>query len=494
MRRICLYWFLAVLLVPVSCMQDPYSPENDVAEPVVGYDQESLTRVAVTLTGDFEASAEIKEYGFEMAGNASGDGTAEVFANPPKDERGHFTCRVALTPGQVYNVRTYFTNGVARKYSKTMTLKAPATSVATLSDVSFANGRLTARVLDDGGTPVREVGFCWSESPDPGSIKRNRVPAVLEADNTFSLNLSLLEWGKVYHILAYAENAFQSSGDAFGYSLHSFELAVTDEMPVEIYDPAFARVLVAQFDTNRDGAVSYRELKAIETLSVNTDEIADIREISLMPALTALTCKGSASGTGRLTGLDLSGNPLLRQLNVSGNALTTLDVSPCPELETLNAASCPWLQIIYLSTDQWLRADQNYRKDAQTSFMLHPKAIVPIPDAHFRKYLVDIYDIDEDDQISGAESAAITRIDVCTDEIETLAGIEFLDHLSWLNCSGSSNGLLALGRLVELDVSHNPLTFLDCTANPCLSVIWLKTGQEIESINYDSSVSSIYYK
>ena len=53
MRRICLYWFLAVLLVPVSCMQDPYSPENDVAEPVVGYDLESLTRVAVTLTGDF---------------------------------------------------------------------------------------------------------------------------------------------------------------------------------------------------------------------------------------------------------------------------------------------------------------------------------------------------------------------------------------------------------------------------------------------------------
>ena len=320
------------------------------------------------------------------------------------------------------------------------------------------------------------------------------MPAVLGSDNTFSLNLSFLEWGKVYHILAYAENAAQSSVEAYGYSLNPFELAVTDEMPVEIYDPAFARVLVAQFDTNRDGAVSYRELKAIETLSVNTDEIADIREISLMPALTALTCKGSASGTGRLTGLDLSGNPLLRQLNVSGNALTTLDVSPCPELETLNAASCPWLQIIYLSTDQWLRADQNYRKDAQTSFMLHPKAIVPIPDAHFRKYLVDIYDIDEDDQISGAESAAITRIDVCTDEIETLAGIEFLDHLSWLNCSGSSNGLLALGRLVELDVSHNPLTFLDCTANPCLSVIWLKTGQEIESINYDSSVSSIYYK
>ena len=494
MRRICLYWFLAVLLVPVSCMQDPYSPENDVAEPVVGYDLESLTRVAVTLTGDFEASAEIKEYGFEMAGNASGDGTAEVFANPPKDDRGHFTCRVALTPGQVYSVRTYLTNGVARKYSKTMTLKAPTTSVATLSDVSFTNGRLSARILDDGGTSVREVGFCWSESSDPGSIKRNRVPAVLEADNAFSLNLSLLEWGKVYHILAYAENAFQSAGEAFGYSLHPFELAVTDEMPVEIFDPAFARILLEQFDSNRDGSISYRELKGIEVLSVNTDEIADIREICLMPALTTLTCKGSASGTGRLTGLDLSGNPLLQQLNVSGNALTTLDVSPCPDLESLNAVSCPQLQVIYLSTEQWYRAEQDYRKDVHTSFLLHPKAIIPIPDAHFRQYLVDLYDSDGDDQISGAESAAITRIDVCTDEIESVAGIEFLDHLTWLNCSGSNDGLLALGRLLDLDVSHNPLTFLDCTSNPGLSVIWLKTGQQIDRINYDSSVSSIYYR
>ena len=492
MRRVCLYWFLAVALVSVSCLQDPYSPENDVAEPVVGYDDQSLTRISATLTGGFEAGSDIREYGFEMTENAFGEGTGQVIANPPLDGQGHFSSRVELTPGQVYSVRTYLSNGVARKYSKTLTIKAPSTSVATLSDVSYANGRLSARVLDDGGTPVREVGFCWSESSDPASIKRNKVPAVLQADNTFSLNLSFLEWGKVYHLLAYAENAFQSAGEAFGYSLEPFEMAVTDDLPVEIADPAFARLLLAQFDANRDGAISYKEMKSIQVLTVDTDEVSDIGEIRLMPALHTLTCRGTASGSGGLVALDLSANPLLRQLTLSGNTPQTLDVSPCTALESLSAVSCPRLQIIFLSPEQWLLADSNYKKDAQASFLLLPKAIVPIPDAHFRKYLVDLYDVDGDDQISGSESTAITRIDVCTDEIETLSGIEYLDRLTWLSCSGSREGLLALGRLSELDVSRNPLTFLDCTSNPGLSVIWLKKGQQIGSINYDDSASVNY--
>lgn len=475
-------------------MQDPYSPENDLNGPDVGYEAESLTRAAVVLTGSFEDSPEITEYGFEMAENSFGEGAGDVFPNPPKDAQGRFTYWAALSPGQVYSVRTYYTNGVDRKYSKTLTIKAPTTSAATLSEVSFSNGSLRARLLDDGGSPVRAVGFCWSESPDPESIKRNRVPAVLAGDNTFSLNLSSFERGRVYHILAYAENASQSAGEAFGYSLHPFEIAVTDDLPVEIADPAFARVLLEQFDANKDGTISYKEMKSIQVLSFNTDGISDIGEIRLMPALTSLSCKGSASGAGRLTQVDLSGNPLLRQLSVYGNLLEVLDVAACPDLETLDATSCPQLQTIYISTEQWFRAARDFKKDTRASYLLHPKAVVPIPDAHFRKYLVDHFDQDGDDQISGSEAVAITRIDVSSDEIETLSGIEFFDHLTWLNCSGSHEGLLALGRLRELDVSWNPLTYLNCRYNPCLSEIWLKTGQRIGTFYYDSSITSVKYK
>ena len=159
MRRLCLYWLWAAVLISVSCMQDPLSPENDVTEPAVGYETESLTRTSVILTGSYEAGSEITEYGFEMAEDSFGEGTGRTFPNPPQDGTGRFSCRVELLPGHVYNVRTYITNGADWKYSRVMTIKAPTTSVASLSDVSYSQGRITSRILDDGGTAVREVGF-----------------------------------------------------------------------------------------------------------------------------------------------------------------------------------------------------------------------------------------------------------------------------------------------------------------------------------------------
>ena len=495
MRRICLYWFLAAVLVSVSCMQDPYSLDNDVEEPAVGYEAESLTRTAVTLTGSYEASPTISEYGFEMAENSFAEGDVKVFSNPPEEGRGRFSYRTEIQPGHIYNVRTYVSNGVARKYSKVMTIKAPSTSVATLSDVSYSQGLLHARVVDDGGTAIREVGFCWSDASEPAIIKRHKIAAVLEDDNSFSLDLSHFDWGKVYYFLAYAENAPQSTGEAFGYSLHPFELVVNDDMPVDIADSGFARLLVQQFDTDKNGYISYKEIKAIMALSLNTDAIADIGEIRMMPELTSLTCRGSSSGSGRLERLDLSGNPLLQQLDVRGNRLTALDISTCPDLKTLDATSCPQLQYICITPEQSALAEKNFRKDAHTSFLLNPDSIIPIPDTHFRKYLVDRYDRNEDNQISVSEAAAITQIDVCTDDIQTVSGIAFFENLSQLRCAGSlgGNGNLPLGRLCELDVSANlSLQVLDCRNNPTLSVIWLKSGQDIGTLNCDSNVSLRY--
>lgn len=497
MRRIILYWLLAAVFLPVSCMQDPVSPENDLDEPVVGYDAASLTRASVILTGSFKDSPEITEYGFEMAENSFGEGESQTIANPPKDGKGYFTYQAALSPGRVYNVRTYFTNGVARKYSKTVTVKAPTTSVATVSDVSLSYGRLTARILDDGGTPVREVGFCWSEAAEPEIIKRHKIEAEMGEDNTFSLDLSHFPWGKIYYFLAYAENSSQSSGEAFGYSLHPVELEVSDDLPVDIADPAFARVLIDQYDTNRNGALSYKEISSIKTLSFSTDGISDIGEIRMMPLLTSLSCRGSSSGSGGLEQLDLSGNPLLRQLSVRGNRLKVLDITPCPDLESLDATLCPQLEIIYIRAEQKDLAEQVFKKDAHTSFLLDPESAIPIPDAHFRKYLVDRFDRNGDNRISVSEAAAITRIDVCTDDIQTVAGIEFFDNLTQLRCAGSygASGNLPLGRLVELDVSENlSLNVLDCTANPALTQIWLKSGQSIETFNYDSGVATVHYK
>ena len=49
-------------------------------------------------------------------------------------------------------------------------------------------------------------------------------------------------------------------------------------------------------------------------------------------------------------------------------------------------------------------------------------------------------------------------------------------------------------QLTSLDVSHNArLSSLDCISNPQLAEIWLKTGQTIQTIKYDSSIATIKY-
>ena len=92
-------------------------------------------------------------------------------------------------------------------------------------------------------------------------------------------------------------------------------------------------------------------------------------------------------------------------------------------------------------------------------------------DANFKAYLVANFDTDGDDEISYEEALAITMIDVDTDNIESLAGIEHMANLTELNCEGPfvMSGYEpeeGRGKLKTLDVSKNTkLTKLYCGFN-----------------------------
>ena len=50
-------------------------------------------------------------------------------------------------------------------------------------------------------------------------------------------------------------------------------------------------------------------------------------------------------------------------------------------------------------------------------------------------------------------------------------------------------------QLSSLDVSNNSaLTELDVLLSPSLAEVWLKTGQTINTLSYDSSITTIKYK
>lgn len=99
------------------------------------------------------------------------------------------------------------------------------------------------------------------------------------------------------------------------------------------------------------------------------------------------------------------------------------------------------------------------------------KENIVFEDANFKAYMIKNFDTDGDGEISYEEALAITMIDVDTDNIESLAGIEHMANLTELNCEGPfvMSGYEpeeGRGKLKTLDVSKNTkLTKLYCGFN-----------------------------
>lgn len=117
-------------------------------------------------------------------------------------------------------------------------------------------------------------------------------------------------------------------------------------------------------------------------------------------------------------------------------------------------------------------------------------AQIEIPDFAFRQYLINNFDSDKDGYISYAEAEDITTIDINSDNVESLKGIEYftnLTHLTavpkndgweatgvggagdsgyWRDSGYKLNGTRVSGKIAELDLSHNVnLSHLDCSGN-----------------------------
>ena len=121
--------------------------------------------------------------------------------------------------------------------------------------------------------------------------------------------------------------------------------------------------------------------------------------------------------------------------------------------------------------------------------------VITFEDANFKAYMIANFDTDNDGEISYSEALAITKIDVRTGDIESLAGIEHLPNLSFLNCNGPNKWDSALekyvgggGLLKKLDVSKNTqltvlccgfnqLTSLDVSNNKNLSTLYCDSNQ-----------------
>ena len=88
---------------------------------------------------------------------------------------------------------------------------------------------------------------------------------------------------------------------------------------------------------------------------------------------------------------------------------------------------------------------------------------VSIPDANFLAALIRAGDTNDDGQISHEEAEAVTNMNVASNEISDLTGIEAFTNLTHLYCD--------INSITILDVSKNTkLEYLDCSRNQLATI------------------------
>ena len=112
-------------------------------------------------------------------------------------------------------------------------------------------------------------------------------------------------------------------------------------------------------------------------------------------------------------------------------------------------------------------------------------AAAVITDPVFRRYCLANFDTNADGRISAGEASLITVVNVCTDSIYTVKGIEYFPNLLELHARGGmlDGEFIRKGQLMFLDVSGNPhLRIIDCQDNK-LRELDLSHNTELRELN-----------
>lgn len=169
----------------------------------------NITNTSATCGGTISntGGAEITARG--VCWSISENPTIENFKTSDGNGIGSFTSSIAgLFPGTVYYVRAYSTNSAGTGYGNQVTFTTsgePATvTLAPLTDITGTSVRVSALLVNNGGVPFTEKGFCWSNLPNP-TITNQHI--ITYESIGFKGTVFGLTPNAKYYIRAYAKNA-----------------------------------------------------------------------------------------------------------------------------------------------------------------------------------------------------------------------------------------------------------------------------------------------
>ena len=269
-------------------------------------------------------------------------------------------------------------------------------------------------------------------------------------------------------------------------------------IPVE--DANFKTYLVAYFDTDRDGEISYAEAGEITRIAVCTDSISSVKGIEYMPKLNSLSVYGSSrnsttGSTGKLTALDVSKNTALTTLSCDSNQLTSLDVSKntaltylsChSKLTSLDVSKNTALTRLYCYSNQLTSLDvsKNTALALLWCFSNQLTSLDVLKNTALRDlscYFNQLTSLDV------SKNTALTRLNCYFNQLTSL-DVSKNTALTILDCGSNQLTSLDVSKntaLTTLSCGYNQLTSLDVSKNSALGV---DKPRRVEEHGFDSFV------
>lgn len=111
----------------------------------------------------------------------------------------------SLVENTKYFVRAYAKNEKGYAYGdektfQTQDIRLPKVETSSVSNETFTSANITGKLLDDGGVPIIEQGFCYSKQPNPD------INDAIALSPNLNLFLKNLEDGTTYYVRAFAKN------------------------------------------------------------------------------------------------------------------------------------------------------------------------------------------------------------------------------------------------------------------------------------------------
>ena len=419
-----LLFFLTVYLSVFGCTEDPVAKSN--IPDITLNTPENLKRTSVTVSATISSAIDtgIVNGLFYFNPESSETHTENIRSVKgeisPSDANTFVADISGLEIGTVYFYSAVFQMGTQQVESDVKSFVTAEKSAAYISDIKQSGKTLSATIVDDGGSPIQNVGFCWGTDKTP-DILSNSVLAKKNEDNSFSARIPELDAQKTYYFYAFADNG-EGAVQRIAYSNNPLSIFLEEKEDIVFEGDTYIApydggILQIPFQTNVEYSVSSSD----NWISIVSTKDMEARSL-------------------------------------------TLDIAKNTEDKIRES------EITISSQDA----------DIVRKIIIRQGRIpLEFKDREFASYLVRNFDSDEDGVISIDEVSSISAITVCTDNIRSLEGIEQCQNLRVLRCNGSSSN----GMLSSLDVSANSkLEILDCSNN-CLTDLYISDNAILRELN-----------